>query len=102
MGNVEHCQKFVAYPEKRVMLLGVDTGIDFATRVRLTRVLLNWRQSRLAGAMGFLLDTVSAWETGSREPRPLVKRLLVILAEREDIQFDKAGYPSFKEALPPA
>lgn len=51
----------------------------------------------MAEAFGVNVDTISAWERGQREPSAKKQRLLVILAEREGIQFDLKGYPQYAE-----
>jgi transcriptional regulator with XRE-family HTH domain len=69
--------------------------LDFATKLRLTRVLLNWRQCKLAREIGVSVATVSAWETGIQEPYIRTQRLLVILAERHGLEINERGYPEY-------
>ena len=69
--------------------------IDFATKVRLIRDLLGWRQYRMAEELGVTPQTISDWEMGIREPRGLAKRMLEILAEREGLRFNERGYPEY-------
>jgi transcriptional regulator with XRE-family HTH domain len=73
--------------------------IDFATKVRLTRVLLNYRQRDVAHSMGVDPITLSRWETGAQEPHRTTQRMFVIFAERSGIVFDERGYPSL-DAFP--
>ena len=68
--------------------------IDFATKVRLARVLLNYRQSVFAQALGVAPITMSRWETGTQVPHRTTRRMFVIFAERNGIVFDDRGYPS--------
>jgi DNA-binding XRE family transcriptional regulator len=68
--------------------------IDFATKVRLTRVLLNTRQWAIAETMGVAPITMSRWETGAQVPHRTMQRMFVIFAERSGIVFDLLGYPS--------
>lgn len=74
-----------------------DQVLDFALKVRLVRTLLNWRQEGMAEAFGVNIDTISAWETGLREPSAKKQRLLVILGEREGLIFNGRGYPEYAE-----
>ena len=73
--------------------------IDFATKVRLIRDLLGWRQYRMAEEMGVTPQTISDWEMGIREPRGLAKRILNILAERNGVIFNERGYPEYAPDL---
>ena len=68
--------------------------IDFATKVRLARVLLNSRQFHFAQALGVAPITMSRWETAAQVPHRTTQRMFVIFAERSGIIFDERGYPS--------
>ena len=68
--------------------------IDFATKVRLTRVLLNSRQWAIAQTMGVAPITMNRWETGAQVPHLTTQRMFVKFAERSGITFDERGYPS--------
>jgi transcriptional regulator with XRE-family HTH domain len=81
--------------QKRRFKLNWMVEIDFATRLRLTRDLLGWRQQRLANLLAVSRETVCRWEMGLQTPRPVYERLLVILAEREGIRFSPKGYPEY-------
>jgi DNA-binding XRE family transcriptional regulator len=70
--------------------------IDFATKVRLTRVLLNYRQWAIAQPMGVAPITMSRWETGTQVPHRTTQRMFVIFAERSGIVFDERGYPALE------
>jgi hypothetical protein len=78
----------------------MNDGIDFATKVRLTRVLLNHPQFAFARAMGVAPITMSRWETAKQVPHRTTQRMFVVFAERNGIVFDKRGYPSMKERAP--
>ncbi len=67
--------------------------IDFATKLRLARVLLNCRQSVFAQALGVAPITMSRWETGTQVPHGTTQRMFVIFAERNGLVFDEKGYP---------
>ena len=69
--------------------------IDFASRIRLMRDLLGWRQFRLATEINVHPNTVSKWEMGIQKPHKKYERQLVILAERNNIVFDGEGYPRY-------
>lgn len=71
--------------------------MDFATLLRVTRVMLNWRQSQMAEALGVRVETISAWETTEREPRAPIKRLLKITCERNGIIYNERGYPEYAQ-----
>lgn len=75
----------------------MDTQLDFACKLRLVRTLLNWRQEGMAESFGVNIDTISAWETGRREPSARKQRLLIILGEREGLWFNHRGYPEYAE-----
>lgn len=75
----------------------MDTQLDFACKLRLVRTLLNWRQEGMAESFGVNIDTISAWETGRREPTARKQRLLIILGEREGLIFNGRGYPEYAE-----
>lgn len=80
-----------------VLSVDVDTQLDFACKLRLVRTLLNWRQEGMAESFGVNIDTISAWETGRREPTARKQRLLVILAEREGLCFNERNYPEYAQ-----
>lgn len=71
--------------------------MDFATKLRVIRIMLNWRQSQMAEAFGVTKETISLWETGHREPRQFIQRMLNILAERNGIIINERGYPEYAE-----
>lgn len=79
-----------------VLSVDVDTQLDFACKLRLVRTLLNWRQEGMAESFGVNIDTISAWETGRREPSARKQRLLIILGEREGLWFNERGYPEYE------
>ena len=58
--------------------------IDFATKVRLTRVLLNCRQWEIAQTMGVAPITMSRWEMGAQVPHRTTQRMV----------FDERGCPA--------
>lgn len=74
-----------------------NSMLDFATQLRLTRVLLNCRQEYVAELFGVHPDTISAWETGLREPLAKVQRRLRVIGERGGLQYDLKGYPQYAE-----
>ena len=80
----------------------IGQQIDFATKVRLTRVLLNSRQWVIARTMGVAPITMSRWETGTQVPHRTTQRMFVIFAERNGIVFDDRGYPSVSPVIPAA
>ena len=80
----------------------MNDTIDFATKVRLTRVLLNHCQWVFARAMGVAPITMSRWETGTQLPHRTTQQMFVTLAERNGIAFDAHGYPSRKIDRPSA
>jgi DNA-binding transcriptional regulator YiaG len=75
--------------------VGNPDQLDFATKIHLVRVLLNIRQGGMAEALGVTPETISFWETGSREPREVTKRMLTIFAEREGLIWNERGYPEY-------
>ena len=78
----------------------MNDSIDFATKVRLTRVLLNRPQFAFARAMGVAPITMSRWETATQVPHRTTQRMFVIFAERNGVVFDDRGYPSMKAGSP--
>lgn len=70
-----------------------DTIVSFGLQVRIIRGLLKWDQDRMAECFAVSRETISRWETEFREPRAKTKRLLAIIAERNEIVFDKKGFP---------
>lgn len=80
-----------------VISFRVGNLLDFATRLRLIRILLNLRQDAMAELLGVKPDTISAWETGIRIPRPPTQRMVTIFAEREGLIFTPKGYPQYAD-----
>lgn len=72
--------------------------MDFATKLRVIRVMLNWHQWQMAEALNVKEKTVSAWETAGRQPHPSTQRLLDIIAERNGLIFNERGYPEYADA----
>ena len=89
----------VSFRIKRIMS---QNALDFATKVRLIRGLLKWRQGNLAQAIGVAPITVSRWESGTQVPHDVTKRMLKILAERNGVVFDELGYPLRETDFPAA
>lgn len=71
--------------------------MDFATTLRVIRVMLNWRQAHIAEAFSVTPETVSMWETAQREPHITVKRMLIILAERNGVILNQRGFPEYAQ-----
>lgn len=69
--------------------------IDLATKIRLMRDLLVWKQTRIAEELNVHPNTVSKWEMGVQAPHRKYGRMLVIMAERNGIVFNERGYPEY-------
>ena len=63
-----------------------------ATSVRGLRRHLALTQDQLAEELGVRQQTISEWETGAYKPRGASTRLLTIIADRADFEYD-AGEP---------
>jgi DNA-binding transcriptional regulator YiaG len=63
-----------------------------AGRIRALRQHLGLTQQALADELGTRQQTISEWETGLYRPRGLSERLLTLVAERADFQYE-AGEP---------
>jgi DNA-binding XRE family transcriptional regulator len=90
--------KYTLHREFAVLSVDVEgqpLTLDFATKFRLVRTLLNWRQIGMCDIFGVNKDTISAWETGMREPSAKKQRLLTIFAEREGLTWNERGYPEY-------
>ncbi len=59
-----------------------------ATSVRGLRRHLELTQDQLAEELGVRQQTVSEWETGAYRPRGASSRLLSIIADRADFEYD--------------
>ncbi len=59
-----------------------------ASGVRALRLHMGATQQELAQELGTRQQTISEWETGLYQPRGLSQRLLTIIAERADFQYD--------------
>lgn len=59
-----------------------DTPAWDAAAVRRLRAHLGVTQDELAGRLGTRQQTVSEWETGTRAPRRMARRLLQLVAEQ--------------------
>ena len=92
------CPFLDACPKILILMLCVgNPSIDFPTQLRLIRVLLNLRQKGMADLLGVKADTLSAWETGWREPGKTMQRMTIILAEREGVILNDRGYPEYAQ-----
>ena len=60
-------------------------------KIRALRRHLKATQQEMAEEMGTRQQTVSEWETGLYRPRGASKKLLSILAERSDFQYETDG-----------
>ena len=69
--------------------------MDFATTIRILRVMLNWRQSQMAEALNVTTETVSRWETDTYVPHSAIRRFVVIIAERNGVIFNQKGFPEY-------
>jgi DNA-binding transcriptional regulator YiaG len=66
------------------------------TRVRGLRAHLGLSQAQMADRVGTRQQTISEWETGTRAPRPMSRRLLRLVAEESGFYHVEAP-----EAPPP-
>lgn len=67
------------------------TDIWDGYRVRALRRHLRLTQEELARELNVRQQTISEWETGQYRPRGAAQRLLTIIAERADFQYDAGG-----------
>ncbi|HLF71082.1 MAG TPA: helix-turn-helix transcriptional regulator [Dehalococcoidia bacterium] len=59
-----------------------------AGRVKALRGHMGLTQAELAEELGTRQQTISEWETGLYQPRGLSERLLSLIAERADFEYD--------------
>lgn len=65
-----------------------------ADRVRALRRHLGYTQQQLAAALGTRQQTVSEWETGLYQPRGASARLLSLIAERAQFDYQMGELPT--------
>lgn len=88
----------LATPQKCYCCRSVsNSGLDFATRLRIIRIMLNRTQSGLAEELAVTRETLCAWETGLRLPRVPMQRMITIHAEREGVVLNERGYPEYAQ-----
>ncbi|MFH1141971.1 MAG: helix-turn-helix transcriptional regulator [Chloroflexota bacterium] len=73
-----------------------------ASGVRSLRLHMGVTQQELAQELGTRQQTISEWETGLYQPRGLSQRLLSIIAERADFQYEarEGGIPGSGKDAP--
>ena len=65
-----------------------------AAGVKALRAHLGLTQQEMAGELGTRQQTISEWETGLYRPRGLSERLLTLIAERADFEYDAGSAPA--------
>jgi transcriptional regulator with XRE-family HTH domain len=73
-----------------------------AERVRALRQHLGLTQEELARELGTRQQTISEWETGMYQPRGLSERLLSLVAERAEFEYDVGAPDILREPLRPS
>lgn len=77
---------------------GADGAWD-AGRIRMLRERMGLTQAEMADRVGTRQQTISEWETGTRAPRPMSRRLLRMVAEEAGL-YDVDRH--LDEDIPPA